>query len=82
MQVDNSRREDVPPLFGDFNLYGGIYRPVDLIVTDEICVSPLDYASPGVYLTTKSLNDSQAVVEVRTLVSNGQKPVLASKSED
>lgn len=82
VQVDNSRREDVPPLFGDFNLYGGIYRPVDLIVTDEICVSPLDYASPGVYLTTKSLNDSQAVVEVRTLVSNGQKPVLASKSED
>ena len=70
VQVDNSRREDVPPLFGDFNLYGGIYRPVDLIVTDEICVSPLDYASPGVYLTTKSLNDSQAVVEVRTLVSN------------
>ena len=82
VQVDNSRREDVPPLFGDFNLYGGIYRPVDLIVTDEICISPLDYASPGVYLTTKSLNDSQAVVEVRTLVSNGQKPVLASKSED
>jgi len=82
VQVDNSRREDVPPLFGDFNLYGGIYRPVDLIVTDEICISPLDYASPGVYLTTKSLNDSQAVVEVRTLVSNGQKPVLASRSED
>ena len=82
VQVDNSRREDLPPLFGDFNLYGGIYRPVDLIVTDEICISPLDYASPGVYLTTKSLNDSQAVVEVRTLVSNGQKPVLASKSED
>ena len=82
VQVDNSRREDVPPLFGDFNLYGGIYRPVDLIVTDEICISPLDYASPGVYLTTKSLNDNQAVVEVRTLVSNGQKPVLASKSED
>ena len=82
VQVDNSRREDVPPLFGDFNLYGGIYRPVDLIVTDELCISPLDYASPGVYMTTKSLNDSQAVVEVRTLVSNGQKPVLASKSED
>jgi len=82
VQVDNSRREDVPPLFGDFNLYGGIYRPVDLIVTDEICISPLDYASPGVYLTTKSLKDSQAVIEVRTLVSNGQKPVLASKSED
>ncbi len=71
VQVDNSHQEDVAPLSGDFNIDGGIYRPVHLIVTDPVCISPLNMASPGVYLTTKSLTDSVAEVEVKTLVSNG-----------
>jgi beta-galactosidase len=71
VQVDNSHREDVPPLSGDFNVDGGIYRPVHLIVTDPICISPLNMASPGVYLTTRSVAASGAQVEVKTLVSNG-----------
>ena len=71
VQVDNSMQKDVPPLAGDFNVDGGIYRPVHLIVTDPVCISPLDMASPGVYLTTKSLTDAAAQIEVRTVVSNG-----------
>ena len=82
VQVDNIRREDVPPQFGDFNLDGGLYRPVHLIVTDKVCISPLDYASSGIYLTTKSLTDTNAVVEVQSIISNGNKPVPASKNED
>jgi beta-galactosidase len=70
VQVDNSHQEDVPPLSGDFNVDGGIYRPVHLIVTDPVCISPLNMASPGVYLTTKSLTASAADIEVKTLVSN------------
>ena len=71
VQVDNSGQKDIPPLSGDFNIDGGIYRPVHLIVTDPVCISPLDMASPGVYLTTKSLSDAAAQVEVKTMVSNG-----------
>ena len=71
VQVDNTHREDLPPLSGDFNLDGGLYRGVDLIVTDEFCISPLDFASPGIYLTTTSLDDKKAVVDIRTLISNG-----------
>jgi beta-galactosidase len=40
VQVDNSHFEDVAPLTGDFNMNGGIYRPVWLIVTDPVCVTP------------------------------------------
>lgn len=76
VQVDNSAREDLPPLGGDFNIYGGIYRPVQLIVTDLRCITPLDFASPGVYLTTQSLDDTKAVVEVRSMLSNGDKADL------
>jgi beta-galactosidase len=71
VQVDNSPQDDIPPLSGDFNMDGGLYRPVHLIVTDPLCISPLNMASPGVYLTTKSLTNSAAEIEVKTLVSNG-----------
>ena len=71
VQVNNAHQRDIAPLAGDFNMYGGIYRPVHLIVTDPVCISPLDLASPGIYLTTKSLSGTEAAVEVKSLVSNG-----------
>jgi len=71
VQVDNTHREDLPPLSGDFNVQGGLYRDAEIIVTDEFCISPLDDASPGVYLTTRSLNEKEAIVEIRTMVSDG-----------
>jgi beta-galactosidase len=79
VRVDNTKRDDVSPLTGDFNIDGGIYRPVQLIVTDPVCISPLDCASPGVYLTTSTLNDKIAQVQVRTLISNArQQPAQVS----
>ena len=50
---------------------GGIYRPASLITTDAVCISPLDSASSGVYLTIKQLAAESAAIEVRTVVSNG-----------
>jgi len=72
VRVDNSNQPDVPPLSGDFNMDGGIYRPVKLIVTDEVCVTPMDFASPGVFETIKSLDDQHASVEIKSLISNGE----------
>ena len=72
VRVDNSNQPDVPPLSGDFNMDGGIYRPVKIIVTDEVCITPLDFASPGIYETIKSLDDQHASVEIKSLISNGE----------
>ena len=47
VKVDNTRFDDIAPLTGDFTVFGGLYRPVHLIATDEICITPLDFASPG-----------------------------------
>lgn len=71
VRVNNGEQLDIMPLVGDFNFYGGIYRDVHLLVTDETCISPLDYASPGVRLIQDSV--SHAYAKVRTLVelSNG-----------
>ena len=51
VRVDNARNPDVAPLSADFTMEGGIYRPVHLIVTQKECITPLDYAGPGVYVT-------------------------------
>ncbi len=72
VQVDNSGQKDVPPLGGDFNVDGGIYRPVHLIVTDPVCITPLDFASPGVFASTKSVNAAAAQISVAALISNGK----------
>ena len=73
VQVDNSPQADVPPISGDFNMDGGLYRPAHLIVTDAVCISPLDFASPGVYVSTKSATEVAAEVEVKTVLSDGAK---------
>lgn len=79
VEVDNTHRQDIPPLSGDFNVNGGLYRPAELIITDKVCISPLDFASPGVYVTTKELNASHANVEVRSLLSNGVRTAMSNE---
>ena len=73
VKVDNARVEDVAPLAGDFTVFGGIYRPVALFATDAVCVSPLNYASPGVSLSTPAITAREARVTAKTLLSNGLK---------
>jgi beta-galactosidase len=70
VRVDNSRQDDIPPQRGDFTVCGGLYRPVHLLITDQTCISPLDYASPGVYLTERKVSASRAVVEIETKLSS------------
>lgn len=71
VRVNNGEQLDVMPLVGDFNFYGGIYRDVHLLVTEDICISPLDYASPGVYLFQQHVGEKQAAVLARMNLSNG-----------
>ena len=68
--VNNEANLEVIPLVGDFNNYGGIYRPINLIVTETICISPIDYASPGIYLKQSNVSKQNADIEVLTKISN------------
>ena len=70
LRADNSWRSDVPPLSGDFPVFGGIYRPVSLLVKAAACITPLDYASSGVYIAQKAVSKEQATVAVRTKIDN------------
>ncbi len=70
VRVNNGEQLDVMPLVGDFNFYGGIYRNVHLLVMEKVCVSPLDYASSGVYLEQQVVNEKEAEVLARIHLSN------------
>ena len=67
--ASNAYRTDVAPLAGDFNIYGGITRPVTMIVTGEDCISPLDYASNGVYIHQNNISEQQADITIETMLS-------------
>jgi len=70
VKVNNAANANIPPLAADFTFWGGIYRDVHLLVTDPVQISPLDYGSPGVYLTTTSVSSNSANLQVTTVVSN------------
>ena len=67
--ASNAFRTDILPLTGDFNIMGGIHRPVHLIVTDKNCITPLDYASSGVYLKQTKVDEQNALVDITTKFS-------------
>ena len=71
VRVNNGEQLDIMPLVGDFNIYGGIYRDVHLLITDGTCISPLDYASPGVRLIQDSVSHKYAKVRALVELSNG-----------
>ncbi len=66
VRVDNSKNADIAPLSADFTMEGGIYRPVHLLVTDPTCITPLDFAGPGVYATPTKISADGADVEIET----------------
>ena len=73
VRVDNAPQPDIAPLSGDFAFYGGIYRPVHLIQTDENCFTPTDHASPGVAWLQTNVSRKEALLDVTTEVANGTK---------
>jgi beta-galactosidase len=81
VKVDNSEPEDnndltaIPPMRGDFNVSGGLYRHAALISTPESVNFALDdLGGPGVYATTTAIAEGRATVKVRAKLSNAANP--------
>ncbi|MBB5622628.1 beta-galactosidase [Pedobacter cryoconitis] len=71
VKVNNKARKDIIPvnhfLFG---IYGGIYRPVSLLVTNKVNITTTDYAAPGIYISQKNVSAESAEVSVAVKVEN------------
>jgi len=72
VRVDNTRATDVPPISGDFTVFGGLYRRVLLLVTDPVHIDTRDFASSGVYLETTNVSTASADLRARVRVTNDE----------
>ena len=80
VRVANDNFPDIAPLSGDFTLFGGLYRPVNLLQTDALCISPLVDGAPGVLISTSEVSSASAKVKVTTHLSD-QRVDKAQKAE-
>lgn len=73
VKANNTAREDVLPINNFlFGIFGGIYRPVNLLITNDINITTTDYASPGIYITQEEVSDKKATVGVTAKIENKQ----------
>ena len=72
----NNRQNDqyqIPPMAaGNFNVYGGIYRDVTMVMKDNLFIPMQGSASHegGTFVTTPGLSEKEGVVRVQTWVKN------------
>jgi beta-galactosidase len=69
VKVDNSFNEAIPPLTADFTFYGGMYRNVFLVVTNNIHFAN-ESGSNSVFITTPSVSKEQATTGIKAIVVN------------
>jgi beta-galactosidase/beta-glucuronidase len=70
VKVDNSSNPSIAPRGGDFTVFGGIYRNVNLILTDDVHVGILDNASSGLYLTPTDVSSESANLDIKSTIVN------------
>ena len=71
VKANNAARPDVIPVNHSlFGIYGGIYRPVSLIITEDAHIAVEDYASPGVYITQHHVSAQKADIGIKVKLRN------------
>lgn len=66
VKMDNSHNEDIAPLSADFTFYGGIYRDVYFISTDNVHFDMKD-PSCGVFIHSYNITNNRATIGVRSI---------------
>jgi len=69
VRVSNAPEPDLAPLSGDFPVYGGLYRPVHLVVTGPENFTLTDHGAPGVAWLQTGVTKTQAVLDVVAQIS-------------
>ncbi len=64
VKVNNAYETNIPPLNGDFTVFGGLYRDVHLVITDQIHMNMMDYGSSGLFLRQTNVSSASANLQV------------------
>lgn len=73
VKLDNKHNVEIPPLSADFSFLGGIYRDVELIITEPQHISLTHYGSSGVYITTPQVAREKSTVGFKTYLGSAAK---------
>lgn len=68
--VNNEVDNNVAPLSADFTFFGGLYRKVRLIASENIHFDNANYASSGVFWAQSNITDRLASLDVSTILVN------------
>lgn len=68
--VDNSHDTNIPPLDADFNFYGGIYRDLELIITDALHFELENAAVGNILVRTPEVSEEKATVKIEATIIN------------
>jgi beta-galactosidase len=70
VKVNNAKNDGVVPPSGDFPIFGGLYRDAHLLVLNKLSLTPLDYASAGVYIKQVRVTPDAAELEITAKLRN------------
>ncbi len=70
VRVNNAHNDNIPPLRADFTFYGGIYRNVRLIATENVHFDMDNHASDGVFIQTDHISREQAAISLSGQLTN------------
>jgi beta-galactosidase len=73
VKVNNELNDSYPKDNFLFGIYGGIYRDVNLIITDKVHIGITDHASSGIYIHPKEINSNEAILKVTSMLKNDGK---------
>lgn len=73
IRINNSPTSSTAPLSGDFNIFGGLTRGAELLITEPTCIAPDFHGSSGVFFRQDSVSEEKAVITVHTIVSSPDK---------
>lgn len=59
VRVDNRADQSIAPISGDFNMYGGIYRRVYLVIVNEVHIDLENNGSSGLFLITGNMRSRE-----------------------
>jgi beta-galactosidase len=68
--ISDSPTVNVPPLSADYTFFGGLYRSVHLLRTPPLAISPIDFASSGVYVKQTNVSAASADLTITVKLSN------------
>jgi beta-galactosidase len=70
IRVTNAFDKRISPISGDFNIEGGLYRGAKIFSLEKLSISPIDFASSGVYVKQSKITDDSAELEITVKLRN------------